>query len=70
MKKNYTVCWHEKEMAIKAVIDWLQGLRRLTVRWEYKAENYRSFLNLGGCTLLLRHFWDRECLAVTVSVSM
>jgi transposase len=35
---------------------WLQNFRRLTVRWEYKAENYLSFLNLGACLLLLRHF--------------
>ena len=35
---------------------WLQNFRRLTVRWEYKAENYLSFLTLGACLLLLRHF--------------
>ncbi len=47
---------YKNRWKIERLNAWLQNFRRLTVRWEYKAENYLSFLTLGACLLLLRHF--------------
>jgi transposase len=47
---------YKRRWKVERVFAWLQNFRRLTVRWEYKAENYLGFLILGCCFLLLRHF--------------
>ncbi|MEO6872879.1 MAG: transposase [Chthoniobacterales bacterium] len=40
---------------IERLFAWLHNFRRLVVRWEYNAENYLAFLQLGCALILLRH---------------
>lgn len=47
---------YRRRWKVERVFAWLQNFRRLTVRWEYKAENYLGFLVLACAFLLLRHF--------------
>ena len=47
---------YKRRWKVERVFAWLQNFRRLTVRWERKAENYLGFLVLGCAFLLLRHF--------------
>lgn len=47
---------YKRRWKVERVFAWLQNFRRLTVRWEYKSENYLGFLILGCSFLLLRHF--------------
>jgi transposase len=47
---------YKRRWKVERVFAWLQNFRRLTVRWEYKDENYLGFLTLGCAFLLLRHF--------------
>jgi transposase len=35
---------------------WLHNFRRIVTRWEYKAENYLAFVQLGCICILLRQF--------------
>jgi transposase len=34
---------------------WLQNFRRLVTRWEYHADNFLGFVQLGCIVILLRH---------------
>lgn len=40
---------------IERLFAWLFNFRRLVVRYEYHAENFQGFLQLGAVIILLRH---------------
>jgi transposase len=46
---------YRKRWKIERLFAWLHNFRRLVVRWEYYAENYLAFLQLGCAIILLRH---------------
>jgi transposase len=46
---------YRKRWKIERLFAWLHNFRRLVVRWEYHAENYLAFLQLGCAIILLRH---------------
>jgi len=46
---------HRKRWKIERLFAWLQNFRRLVVRYERHAENFRGMLYLGCCIILLRH---------------
>ena len=46
---------YAKRWKIERLFAWLHNFRRLVVRWEYHAENYFAFLQLGCAIILLRH---------------
>ena len=46
---------YRKRWKIERLFAWLHNFRRLVVRWEYHAENYLAFLQLGCATILLRY---------------
>ena len=46
---------YAKRWKIERLFAWLYNFRRLVVRWEYHAENYFAFLQLGCAIILLRH---------------
>ena len=46
---------YAKRWKIERLFAWLHNFRRLVVRWEYHAENYLAFLQLGCAIILLRH---------------
>ena len=41
---------------VERVNAWLQNFRRIVTRWEYKAQNYRAFVQLACICILLRQF--------------
>jgi transposase len=46
---------YKRRWKIERLFAWLQNFRRITVRYEYHAENYLGFVHLGCIILLLRH---------------
>ena len=46
---------YAKRWKIERLFAWLHNFRRLVIRWEYYAENYLAFLQLGCAIILLRH---------------
>ena len=46
---------YAKRWKIERLFAWLYNFRRLIVRWEYHAENYLAFLQLGCAIILLRY---------------
>ena len=46
---------YAKRWKIERLFAWLHNFRRLVVRWEYHAENYLAFIQLGCAIILLRH---------------
>lgn len=46
---------YRKRWKIERLFAWLHNFRRLVVRWEYHAENFHAFLQLGCALILLRH---------------
>ncbi len=46
---------YRKRWKIERLFAWLHNFRRLVVRWEYYAENFHAFLQLGCAVILLRH---------------
>lgn len=46
---------YAKRWKIERLFAWLHNFRRLVTRWEYHAENYFAFLQLGCAIILLRH---------------
>jgi transposase len=46
---------YAKRWKIERLFAWLHNFRRLVVRWEYHAENYLAFLQLGCAIILLRY---------------
>lgn len=45
----------QRRWKIERLFAWLSNFRRLIVRWEYHAENFQGFVNLGCLVILLRH---------------
>lgn len=46
---------YKRRWKIERLFAWLQSFRRLTTRWEWHAENFLGFLQLGCICILLRH---------------
>jgi transposase len=46
---------YRRRWKIERCFAWLYNFRRLVVRWDYKAENFLAFLQLGCAIILLRH---------------
>jgi transposase len=46
---------YRKRWKIERLFAWLHNFRRLVVRWEYHAQNYLAFLQLGCAIILLRY---------------
>ena len=46
---------YRKRWKIERLFAWLHNFRRLVVRWEYHADNYLAFLQLGCAIILLKH---------------
>ncbi len=46
---------YKKRWRIERMFAWLQNFRRLVVRYEYRAENFHAFVQLGAAIILLRH---------------
>ena len=46
---------YRKRWKSERLFAWLHNFRRLVVRWEYHAENYLAFLQLGCAIILLRY---------------
>lgn len=40
---------------IERLFAWFQSYRRLTVRWEYRLDNFRGMLHLACALILMRH---------------
>jgi transposase len=47
---------YKKRWKIERFNAWIQNYRRVTTRWEYKAENYLGFVQLACVLILLRVF--------------
>jgi len=47
---------YRRRWKIERLFAWLQNYRRLVTRWEWHAENFLGFLQLGCICILLRHF--------------
>jgi transposase len=45
---------YKKRWKIERFNAWIQNFRRVTVRWEYKLENYTGFVQLACLLILLR----------------
>jgi transposase len=46
---------YRKRWKMERLFAWLHNFRRLVTRWEYHAENFTAFLQLGCALILLRH---------------
>jgi hypothetical protein len=47
---------YKRRWKIERLIAWLQNFRRLVVRYEYYAENYLGFVQVGCMVILLRWY--------------
>jgi len=47
---------YRRRWKIERLFAWLHNYRRLVTRWEWHAENFLGFLQLGCICILLRHF--------------
>jgi transposase len=47
---------YRRRWKVERLIAWLHNFRRIVVRWDYKAENYLAFVQLGCILCLLRVF--------------
>jgi transposase len=45
---------YRRRWLVERCFAWLKRFRRLTVRWDHKAENFLGFLQLGCLKILLR----------------
>jgi transposase len=45
---------YKKRWKVERFNAWIQNFRRVTIRWEYKLENYRGFVLLACILILLR----------------
>ena len=45
---------YRRRWKVERVNAWLQNFRRIVTRWEYKAENFRAFVQLACICILLR----------------
>lgn len=46
---------YKRRWKVERLFAWLLRFRRLTNRYEYKADNFQGFLHLGCLVILLRH---------------
>lgn len=46
---------YRRRWKVERLFAWLFNFRRLVVRYEYHAENFLGFFNLGCAIILLRH---------------
>jgi transposase len=46
---------YKRRWKVERLFAWLKRYRRVTVRWDNKAENYLGFIHLACMVLLLRH---------------
>ncbi len=46
---------YRRRWKVERLFAWLGNFRRLVVRYEYHADNYRGFVQLGCILILLRH---------------
>lgn len=40
---------------VERTFAWYQGMRRLRIRWERRADMYEAFLSLATCIICFRH---------------
>lgn len=45
---------YRRRWLVEGLFAWLKAFRRLTIRWEYKAENFLGLLLLGCVVIFLR----------------
>ena len=48
------LCRYRRRWKIERLFAWLQHFRRIQVRYDYHAENYLGFVQIGCMTILLR----------------
>lgn len=53
---------YKRRWKIERLFAWLKRWRRINTRWDYKAENYLAFVQLGCMVLLLRKLHPRRRL--------
>ena len=46
---------YRRRWIVERLLAWLQNFRRLVTRYEYHAENFLAFVQLGCIVILLRH---------------
>ncbi len=46
---------YRRRWIVERLLAWLQNFRRLVTRYEYHAENFLGFVQLGCIVILLRH---------------
>ena len=46
---------YRRRWKVECLFAWLKRWRRISTRWERKAENYLAFVQLGCIVILLRH---------------
>ena len=46
---------YRRRWKVERLFAWLKRFRRIALRWDYKAENFLGFLQLGCAVILLRH---------------
>ena len=47
---------YKRRWKVERLVAWLHNFRRIGVRYEYYAENYRGLVQLGCIRILLRYF--------------
>ena len=47
---------YRRRWKVERLLAWLHHFRRIVVRWEFIADNYLGFVQLGCMVILLRHF--------------
>lgn len=47
---------YERRWLVERFFAWIQWQRRLLVRWEYYAANFRGFVQLASISILLKRF--------------
>lgn len=52
------LCRYYRRWRVDRMFAWFQNFRRLVLRWQYHAYNFRGLLQLGCSIILLRLFWD------------
>jgi transposase len=52
----------KRRWKIERLFAWLKRWRRLSTRWDFKADNFLGFLHLGCMVLLLRKLHPRKRL--------
>jgi transposase len=47
---------YRRRWKVERLFAWLKRFRRIALRWDYKAENFFGFVQLGCLVILLRQF--------------